>query len=177
MLLAFIGGRCGECNEDLDCPDGGCTSFNPFGVDPPTCNLGEQGGGCEMDAACQPGLQCVQIFELLGFLFFNACSPCSSDLDCPGLDICAPIFELGMWQGSAQCIPPGSLPQDSYCDLDGNGDQACASGLCSVVDIMGLSQVGACGHCNDDSNCGVGPCIQGELILDAGQLTGSTCQP
>jgi hypothetical protein len=177
FVIPFLGGRCGECNEDVDCPDGGCTSFNPFGNDAPMCNLGQSGGGCESDAACQLGLSCVNIFDLLGLISVNTCSSCASDLDCQGLDICAPMFDLAAWQGSAQCIPPGSLPQDSSCSLDGNGDQACMSGICSVVDIMAIAEIGACGECNNNADCGGNElCNPGHFILNDGTLVGSFCQ-
>jgi hypothetical protein len=93
-----------------------------------------------------------------------------------GPEICEPIVDLPAWQGSAQCVQPSSLPQDSYCDLEGDGNLACASGICSVIDIMGLAEIGSCGQCNDDSDCGAGVCVAGEFILDTGSLIGTTCQ-
>jgi hypothetical protein len=39
-----------------------------------------------------------------------------------------------------------------------------------------LAEIGACGECNVDMDCGGGTCMLGEFILDTGTLVGSTCQ-
>jgi hypothetical protein len=171
-----LGGRCGECDEDADCPDGGCSSHNPYGVDVPSCNLGEQGGHCESDAACQPGLRCINVFEFWDVLFVDTCSACATDADCDGADICVAMFDIDEWAGSAQCLPPGTLAQDSHCDLEGSGEQACSSGICASVDVQNTDVIGACGECDDDSDCGGGVCVAGQLDTYFGLLTGSFCQ-
>jgi hypothetical protein len=80
------------------------------------------------------------------------------------------------FNGQNTCILPASLPQDSFCNLEGNGNEACESGICSTIDIMGLAQVGSCGACNVDGDCGMGEtCMPGEFVLDTGSLVGSTC--
>ena len=156
--------------------NGGCSPPNPFGNTWSVCNMGEQGGGCETDIVCQPGLTCENVLSLLGLISIDTCSPCSIDADCNMGEICTPLVDVAQWQGSRDCITPGSLAPDSYCDLNGNGDQACASGICSVVDIMGLTEVGACGSCNVDADCvGNSQCISGEFDLNTGTLTGSYC--
>jgi hypothetical protein len=175
-VVPFLGGQCGECNEDADCPDGGCTPPNPFEAFGSFCNLGELGGGCESTDVCMPGLVCGNVLDLLGLIQINTCGNCESDLDCPG-QLCAPLADIGEFNGFNDCIDSGSLPQDSYCLLEGNGDQACASGVCSTIDIMGLAEIGACGECNSDADCLGGTCVFGEFVLDTGTLTGSTCQP
>jgi hypothetical protein len=116
------------------------------------------------------------MFDFSGLIAVNTCSSCSTDADCQGLDVCAKIFDFQTWQGSAQCVPPGSVMQDDYCDLEGSGDQACGTGICSVVDVQGLDEFGACGQCNTDADCGVGGCTPGNFSINDGTLTGSTCQ-
>jgi hypothetical protein len=82
------------------------------------------------------------------------------------------------FSGINDCIDLNSLGQDAFCNLEGNGNDACESGICSTIDIMGLAQVGACGQCNTDADCmgGTPTCTAGEFILDTGTLVGSTCQ-
>jgi hypothetical protein len=79
------------------------------------------------------------------------------------------------FSGVNTCITPNSLGQDSFCKLEGNGNSACQSGICSTIDVMGLAQIGACGECNSDADC-MGVCVAGMFDLDTAALTGSTCQ-
>lgn len=174
-VIPFLGGYCGECNEDADCPDGGCTAPNPFDSGGSLCNLGELGGGCESDEACQQGLECSTALDLLGLITINTCGSCRFDSDCPPGQLCAPQVDLPTFSGVNSCIPPGAQGQDSYCNLEGNGDAACASGICSILDIMGIAEIGACGQCVTDDDCNGGTCSPGFMDLDIGTLHGSTC--
>lgn len=174
-LVPFLGGTCGECNEDADCPDGGCTAPNVFDSGIAVCNVGEFGGGCETTSVCMPGLVCANVLDLLGLIQITTCGECDSSSDCSNGQICAPVASIEEFGGANECIAPGSLPQDAYCLLDGNGDQAC-NDLCSTVDMQGLAEIGACGECNTDGDCGGGNCIAGEFDVDTAVLTGSICQ-
>lgn len=174
-VIPFLGGMCGECNEDSDCLEGGCTSPNPFGFEPPKCNFGELAAGCQSDDACMPGLECSTVFQLLGVIELNTCGQCLSDGDCFDGQICAPLFDFPAYSGARTCVPPNSLAQDAYCDLEGNGDLACASSICSAADVMGLAQVGTCGECKTDDDCGTGTCIPAMFDLGTAELTGSLC--
>lgn len=122
------------------------------------------------------GLVCGNVLDLLGLITLDTCGECKSDGDCTPGQLCAPDVSVGDFSGVNECIAPGSLPQDAYCLLDGNGDDACMSGICSVVDVMGLAQLGACGECDSGTDCNGGTCVAGELVIDTGVLTGSTCQ-
>jgi hypothetical protein len=175
-VLPFLGGTCGQCNGDADCFGGGCTPPNPFNNTPPFCNMGEPGAGCESDEVCGDGLSCGNVFDLLNLIELNTCGSCLDDAECGGDQLCAPLFELALFGGQLDCIDPQSLPQDAFCDLEGNGNEVCASGICSVIDVMGLAQLGACGQCNVDGDCNGGFCVPGEFLLDTAELTGSTCQ-
>jgi hypothetical protein len=182
-VVPFLGGQCGECNEDADCADttgGGCTPPNPFETSGSTCNMGEVGGGCESSDVCQDGLSCGNVLDLLGLIQINTCGECADDSNCMGGDICAPIVVVSDFSGVNSCIMPGSLEQDAFCKLaaeGGNGDAACMSGICSTIDIMGLASIGACGECNEDADCGGnGTCVAGTFDLDTAALSGSTCQ-
>jgi hypothetical protein len=172
-IVPFLGGQCGECNEDADCPDGGCTAPNPFANNGSVCNMGEAGGGCETSDVCMDGLSCGTVLDLLGLIKISTCGECATDAECTD-QICAPIVVVEDFDGQNTCIDAGSLPQDSFCDLEGNGDEACEN-ICSIIDIMGLAQVGACGMCNSDADCMGGTCMAGEFILDTGTLVGSSC--
>ncbi|HVI01792.1 MAG TPA: hypothetical protein VM869_23920 [Enhygromyxa sp.] len=174
-VIPFLGGLCGECNEDSDCVDGGCTSQNPFALEPSKCNFGELGGGCQSDVACMPGLECSTVFNLLGVIELNTCSECLSDGNCLDGQICVPVFDFPAYGGARTCMPPNSLPSDAYCDLENDGDLACASTMCSPADVMGLAQIGACGECKTDADCGAGTCIPATFDLNTAEITGSLC--
>ena len=105
----------------------------------------------------------------------STCGECLSDGNCPDGLICAPVFSFAAYSGARTCIPANSQLQDSYCDLENDGDLACVSGICSPADIMGLAQVGACGECQTDDDCGDGTCNPAMFDLGTGALTGSWC--
>lgn len=88
-LVPFLGGTCGECNEDADCPDGGCTAPNVFDSGIAVCNVGEFGGGCETTSVCMPGLVCANVLDLLGLIQITTCGECDSSSDCSNGQICA----------------------------------------------------------------------------------------
>jgi hypothetical protein len=136
--------------------------------------MGEAGGGCETSDVCQDGLSCGTVLDLLGLIQINTCGECATDDDCTD-QICAPVVIVEDFDGQNTCIDVNTLAQDSFCDLEGNGDMACESGICSTIDIMSLAEVGACGECNTDADCEVGTCVAGEFILESGTLVGSTC--
>ncbi|MFV8751367.1 hypothetical protein ACNOYE_12550 [Nannocystaceae bacterium ST9] len=174
-VVPFVGGVCGECNEDIDCPSGGCTPPNPSLGTGPVCNQGEFGAGCESDEVCADGLQCGTAIDLVGLITIESCGTCLADQDCLDDQICAPLVALTEFYGVKDCIAPNSLAQNSYCDLNEAGEQACASGICSSVDIQGLAQIGACGECNVGADCPSGLCMPGAFVVDTGELLGSTC--
>jgi hypothetical protein len=177
-LVPFLSGQCGQCNEDADCADstgGGCTPPNPFMSSGSTCNMGEAGGGCETSDVCQDGLSCGIVLDLLGLIQISTCGECESDADCDAPQICAPVVIVEEFNGQNTCIDVDSLPQNSFCNLEGNGDDACTD-FCSEVDIMGIAQVGACGECRDDADCDMNQtCMFGEFVLESGMLVGSVC--
>jgi hypothetical protein len=178
-VVPFLGGQCGECNEDADCAmttGGGCTPPNPFEANGSVCNMGELGGGCETTDVCEDGLVCGNVLDLLGLIQINTCGNCENDDGCMNGQICAPIVSVMEFSGINDCIDPGTLEQDAFCLLEGNGNEACSSGICSTIDIMGLAMIGACGECNTDADCMGGSCVAGEFNLDTAMLSGSTCQ-
>lgn len=174
-VMPFLGGFCGECNEDADCFGGGCSAPNPFDGTPQFCNMGELGAGCESDEVCAGDLSCSNALDLLGLVQLNTCGSCLDDSEC-GNQICASLVSFSQFAGHRECIDPQSLPQDAFCELEFNGNEVCASGICSTVDLMGLAEIGACGECNVDADCNGGVCVAGEFVLDTGVLLGSTCQ-
>lgn len=171
-----LGGICGECDEDADCPGGGCTIPNPLTSEPSECNDGSFGSGCETSAVCMPGLVCKTIVEVEGVIVSNTCGDCLDDMDCMAGETCQPNpdvvnFGAGQWE----CVLESSLPNGHGCDPD-NGANACISGNCDEASFMMLLVLGICGECVDDMDCGPGEtCTPGEIDLAQG-LVGSICE-
>lgn len=180
-LPPCLGGpRCGECDEDADCANGGCTPPNPF--IPPgngagsTCNLGQLGGGCETDAACNVmGSTCTTVFSP-GGLDMRTCGLCDNvNNDCLMGEVCHPAFDIPGFTGWNSCLPFQSLPTDSYCAPlpSVSGILACESNNCGEV-MTACGTIGICGECMSDAGCGPGlTCNPGQLGFP--EPVGSTC--
>ena len=168
--VGALGGICGECDEDADCPGGGCSLPNPVTAEPSYCNLGELGGGCETSAACGPGLECAEVLSVPGIFDSSTCSECLDDTDCPG-QTCQPSYDVPNLSGVLLCVDLDSLPDGAGCDLD-TGDAACMSGVCATADFMMLLQLGVCSECNDDTDCPGGTCQPAEIDLGMGLVPG-----
>ncbi|MDC0673784.1 hypothetical protein [Nannocystis radixulma] len=179
FVIPALGGFCSECLADTDCPDGGCTVPNPIVGLGAVCNLGQPGDGCESDAACNnpAAPHCSELFEVPGIITAATCGACDTDADCPPqTPHCTPDYKLNDFGGQKFCRAPGSVPNNSGCDFDGSGDQACASGFCGEASIMGLLKLGICGECNSDNDCDMGAtCSDPAADLDTGALVGSVC--
>lgn len=175
FVLGPLGGLCGECIVDADCPDGGCTIPNPLSEPPEgaVCNDGSLGGGCQTDAACQDPLICVTVIDIPGILTSVTCSECEADADCVA-GLCSPDYEIQALSGHWICVDVGSVPNGGACDFLGSGDAACASGHCAIGDLLGVTQIGVCGECEDDGDCGVGICEPPVVDLMSG-LSPSIC--
>lgn len=157
---SLLHGVCGGCESDQDCRSGGCSlpSWLWPGPDgtwtPPSCNTGELGETCQSDAACQAGLVCVEMFDIVGLFAHSTCSECSDDADCDAGSICSPTYDVLATGGYRSCVAAGTLPVGASCDPFGNGASACASGICSWVDVasevaVAVSgfDIGVCGEC------------------------------
>jgi hypothetical protein len=175
-LLPYYGGLCGECSseEEMPCPNGGCTPPDYLEGVGSMCNTGEYGDNCWEDETCQPGLKCTTAF-IASLFMITTCGACGYGLPCPEGMLCAPTVDLAEFWAVRDCIEPHSLPQDSYCYLPDDGD-VCASGICSPVPTPDWEPIGACGECMTDSDCPGGNCVLGQLVFETGTLTGSTCQ-
>ena len=138
-------GICSQCDADIDCTLAGlgtaCT------VDPVDyagkCTDGPAGSFCETQAACQPGLFCVELVEGAAGLLPLACSECRDDADCGDGDRCVPIVDVDMITGQKHCAAPGSVPIDGLCPLL-NGDDMCQSNSCGALDLGGLRSPTVC---------------------------------
>jgi hypothetical protein len=178
--LSILGGFCGDCLSDADCPDGGCTLPNPLS-DPPggaTCNMGELGGGCEARSTdvCQEGLTCELLLDVPDLFQINTCSECSADADCGEL-LCSPSVDLLAFSGQKTCVSPGDVVDGQACDHEGSGDEACASGICAAYNVMGLVTIGVCGECEIDGDC-PNPgdvCNDPSVDLETGVITPTFC--
>jgi hypothetical protein len=173
-----LGGLCGECTSDADCPGGGCTPPDPL-TSPPVgavCNDGGFAEGCETDAACQDPYICVNVIDVPGLLESNTCSECQSDADCGG-DLCSPEYAFPSIGGYWECVAPDSEGLGTACDFVGSGDQSCTSGFCAVADIMGILSIGVCSECEVDGDCLLAQvCVPAEVDIGSGALAPATCQ-
>ena len=84
---------------------------------------------------CEGDLVCSTVVDLGGLFNDQFCSECGSDADCADGEQCAPNFDLGSFAGYRECVPAGSLTQDSLCDVN----EQCDTGFCSEADIMASS--------------------------------------
>ena len=174
---SVLGGLCGECTSDADCPAGGCTPPDPL-TSPPVgavCNDGGFAEGCETDAACQDPWICVSVVDIPGILESSTCSECQSDADCGG-DLCSPEYAFPSIGGYWECVAPDSEGLGTACDFVGSGDESCMSGFCTAADIMGLLSIGICSECEVDGDClGGQTCDPPEVDLHSGMLVPATC--
>lgn len=159
-----IGGTCGECGSDEDCPDGGCSPPGFLEASPPSCNDGSLSSPCETDAACQDPLTCVVALDL-GQFAFRGCSSCTGPGDCGEEEQCNLELELGEVRGYLQCVPNSSVVLGGTC----SNDAACASGFCVEVSLM-TAVAGVCSECREDGDCDAGQTCNGASI-DMATLT------
>jgi hypothetical protein len=169
-----LGGICSECASDADCPDGSNCTFTGayFG-----CGDGSLGQMCESDESCADGLFCAEVVNLGGLFNGNFCSECAQDTDCPDGQLCAPQIEfmdLMNISGQRACIDPETAPNDQLCDADGSGDEQCM-GFCTTADLMGLIEIGVCGECETDMDCGMGMTMCVPAMIGFNGFSGSTC--
>jgi hypothetical protein len=182
FYIALLGGVCGECLTDADCPDGGCSLPNPLS-DPPMgahCNTGQPGDGCMSDDVCATpeAPLCAVIIEVPGVITASGCSECIMDSDCPMGLLCSPTVDLMTISGQKSCVEPGSVPNGQACDFMTTGNEACMSGICGVFDVMGLVQVGVCGECGVDADCPMGEiCHMPNADVMTGEITPPLCGP
>lgn len=174
--IPMVGGVCGECDEDQDCVDAGtgigCSLSMAGGV----CTQGDVGNGCMSDDACMEGLTCGPAIDLpIPGLLPDSCNECEDSSDCEMGMVCNPTVDILSFSGSRQCVAEGSVANDNLCDIDGDGDLACTSGICAPVNIMGFIEIGVCGECETDDDCPMGTtCTPGSV--SQGGLAGSVCQ-
>ena len=179
-FIAILGGICGECNVDTDCPSGGCSLPNPL-AQPPTgahCNMGAPGDGCMSDDICQDGTVCATILDAPGILTASTCSECLTDDDCMNGQLCGFTYDVLNISGERICVDPGSVMDGQGCDFMGSGDMQCMSGLCADVSIMDILHVGVCGQCGVNADC-MPPdvCLMADIDIMTGMVTPPTCGP
>jgi hypothetical protein len=172
-VVGILGGVCGECNSDDDCPTGGCSPPNPLTGQGSVCNDGNYGEGCDSDDVCVGSLVCATIIDIPGIITESTCSQCRTDADCPGY--CSPEYDIPNFTGAWRCVAPLEVPIGEGCDHTGTGDLACSTGICAAADIMGILEIGVCSECETAGDCLFGEMCQGAGVdLDVG-LTPGTC--
>jgi hypothetical protein len=177
FVVGPLGGICGECEADTDCDAGGCSVPLPLAMPPEgaVCNDGSLGDGCDTDAACADALVCALIIDVPGVLTNETCGECAIDADCGPAEVCSPAYDVPVFGGAWTCAGEGTLPNGSGCRLDGLGPAACASGICTPGDVLGLLELGVCGACQFDIECPMGQtCQPAQVDFQAG-LEGSFC--
>jgi hypothetical protein len=178
--VMLLGGVCGECLVDADCPDGGCSLPNPIAMPPvgAVCNDGGPGDGCMTSDVCQDGLVCATILSAPPILEASTCSECIMDSDCEAPMLCSPTYDVLNVSGQKTCVMPGTVPNGEGCDFAGTGDMACMSGLCAAINIMDLLMVGICGDCEVDADCDMAAgevCLPADVDTTTGVVTPPTC--
>jgi hypothetical protein len=186
FLIPILGGLCGECLADADCPAGGCTIPDPLHSVGAVCNKGEPGAGCMSDAVCVDPAHptCAVVLDIPGIITVSTCGACEADLDCPpDAPHCTPVLDLPTFSGVRQCRPAASLANDASCEHAPDpmgeplGNPACASGFCGEANVMGLLKLGICGECNADADCPQGQtCTDPIVDTENDLLIGSVCQ-
>ena len=173
--LPVVGSACSQCLVDADCQVGGVgtCSFDPD-IMAAGCTAGELGVMCQPSAAgCAAGLVCAQVVDTNGLLPDTFCSECATSADCRGTDVCIPmvVFDLTQPAGSLQCVAPGSGADGSLCPANGDAS-SCASGTCAVVDVggLGIAEIGVCGPCATDADCGAGMTCQPPVVDENGAV-------
>ena len=159
----LVTSACSQCLNDADCVVNGVGTCSIDGdTESAVCTGGELGVMCQPASnSCAAGLQCAQLIDTAGVVPDTFCSECSVSADCAGGMVCAPtlVIEGAQPGGFLACIPPGSAPDGSFCPASGDAS-SCASGICAVVDIagIGLADIGVCGPCAVNADCGGGVC-------------------
>lgn len=177
--ITSIGSICGECASDDDC-EGGCTPPNPLS-EPATgsvCNMGLLGDGCESSDVCSTGLSCVEIVNVPGILTASTCSQCDTSADCSDGLLCNVSIDVASISGEQTCVAPTSIVNGEFCDLEGDGNEACEN-FCAAASVKGLLVFGVCGECRIvegmDEGCAEGlSCVEPEIGLD-GTVVASHC--
>jgi hypothetical protein len=151
-LVPGLGGWCGECTEDVHCPNaGGCTLPDPFSKLGSRCESGaEAGDGCQTDNACHdPQFSvCAEVFDVLGETVVKGCSECFTDDDCDGNNICHPIELLPRLAGYRRC----GLP-NPYQLCDDNSDCGDYTPFCVEQEVLKDFKLNICGDCVTDADC------------------------
>jgi len=164
-------GVCGICDEDQDCVDAGLgiACSVDVGNYQTACTDGSTGSFCQSDAGCKDGLYCTELIDGVGEFLPMACGTCETDADCAGTARCSPAVDVVSYSGSKYCAELGSVANDGLCPV--GGDEICASGHCSLLDLQFL-KVGVCGQCSSDNDC-PGTCK--DAAFDSG-FFGSVCE-
>jgi hypothetical protein len=160
----MFGSICSECSSDQDCIDSGSgiSCSLDAGSMQAKCTAGGIGTTCESQESCAEGLVCDEVVMAGGFLP-STCGECSESSDCEGKNICSPTFDFNALSGYKACVEPGSVPNNELCPTAADGNDACMSGMCGTVMVMGIIPVGVCGECLSDADCDGGTCTPGEV--------------
>jgi hypothetical protein len=124
-------------------------------------------------------LFCSQVVNTGGLIPDKFCSECDTTANCTDPQVCNPEFapDPNMPMGQNVCVDQGSVALDAFCDYEGDGNLACATGFCSVADVMGFVMLGVCGECLVDGDCTDGKtCTEAALDVQTFMVTGSRCE-
>ncbi|MEZ4380633.1 MAG: hypothetical protein R3A79_04770 [Nannocystaceae bacterium] len=172
--MTMFGSVCSECSTDDDCLEAGTgiSCSLDAGSMQAVCTEGGLGTTCESQESCADDLICDQVVQT-GGLLPSTCGECGDSNDCDGDLICSPKFDFMALSGYKSCVEPGSVPNDELCPTAADGNDACMSGKCGTVTVMGIIPVGVCGECLSDADCDGGTCVPGEV--GQGGIQGAVC--
>ena len=92
------------------------------------------------------------------------------DIGCMAGELCVPTVDIANGGGYYSCADPGTVPNDSGCNLTGDGTE-CESGQCAPAALMGIPVVAVCSPCNEDGDCGGGmTCQLPEVAIEGNSL-------
>ncbi|MBV1859629.1 MAG: hypothetical protein KUG77_14545, partial [Nannocystaceae bacterium] len=162
----LLSGFCGECSDDDDC-DGGCSPPSPLSAPPEgsRCNTGMLGDGCQTSEVCSDGLSCAEIINAPGLLTLLTCSECDTSADCGPARVCNVSVDLLNFSGERTCVEPQSVADGEFCDLEGDGNEACDN-FCAEASVKGLLTFGVCGECRFVGGTVEG-CMDGQTCVEA----------
>jgi hypothetical protein len=170
---ACIYGRCEQCGDKADCPDGqscypenhecrpSCTSGQDCTGDAPICDATGACVGCETDMDCPSG-------EPLCDPLTKQCVECTSSTDCGAA---SPVCDLPRGD-CVLCLVDGDCGDGEVCN-----DRQCvptpeSCGASEVLCPDGCFDLSSdpahCGAC--DTNCGPGTCVSGTCQCGGGSI-------
>jgi hypothetical protein len=92
--------------------------------------------------------------------------------------VCNVAISVADISGEKTCVEPGSVADGDFCDLEGDGEEACMN-HCAAADIAGIIDFGVCGVCSNvtmaDEGCEAGMMCEDPTVDIDGTVVPSMC--